>query len=437
MPTVYHIQHKLIALLLCGLGLLSVDAWALSCAQDLNGNGAIDTASESATCQSTPQGDLCPISAQACTTTETCPLDPQASCTNGQCTAPQKCTPTGAGSNTYQCPASGSTYADQATCDAACAQTAACTSSQPTCPIDSALTCMDTGGGNYQCSPNTCSDMSAAAASTNPDVTTTTIDTSMPDNSGPRDADGNCLGSLSIFAGRGMNCKKAGLRSGFHDCCDNGGSGLIADSMGSDVGGMIFQQGLSAIGKFAFLTYTNYQAYTALGISQELAASHAVSESLFTMASPVTIYFAAASIVVQYLLTEKCSQEDMETATLVGSKFCHYVGKYCSEKWRIIGCVQKKATYCCFNSMLGRIIQEQGRPQLQSFANSLTGMWGTAEYPLCRGFSPEEFQSLDFSQMNLSEYFGYITQVAQDTINANVPQSTMNNAVQSFYNNIR
>lgn len=418
--------------LLITLWLFSQGAWALSCAQDLNGNGVIDQATEAATCVTTPQGDLCPIGSQACTT-EACPLDPAATCKAGQCSVAQKCVAAG---TAFQCTATGTIYSNATTCNAACVRTSACTTTSPTCPSDPTRACMDTGGGNYQCSPNNCIDMSGAAAS-NPGVTTTTIDTSMPNNTGPRDANGNCLGSLSIFAGRGMNCKKAGLRSGFHDCCDNGGSGLIADSMGASVGSMIAQQGLSTVAKFAYLTYTNYQAYAALGISQQLAASHAVSETFYTMANPATIYLAAAAIVVQYLITEKCSQQDMETAMLVGSKFCHFVGTYCSEKWTLIGCVQKKATYCCFNSMLGRIIQEQGRPQLQSFANSPTGMWGTATAPLCRGFSPEEFQSLDFSQMDLSEYFGYITKVAQDTINAGVPQSTLNNAVQSFYNGIQ
>jgi hypothetical protein len=79
---------------------------------------------------------------------------------------------------------------------------------------------------------------------------------------------------------------------------------------------------------------------------------------------------------------------------------CHYVGEYCAEKWGICPacvCVQKKKTYCCFGSPLGRIIAEQGRDQL-SFN------FGTAKSPNCRGFTPDEFQKLDFSKINFSEW---------------------------------
>jgi len=67
---------------------------------------------------------------------------------------------------------------------------------------------------------------------------------------------------------------------------------------------------------------------------------------------------------------------------------CHYVGEYCAEEWFDV-CVQRKKTYCCFS--------EQGRPQL--------GIgWGTPEAPNCRGFTAQEFQKLDFSRIDFSEW---------------------------------
>jgi conjugal transfer mating pair stabilization protein TraN len=76
---------------------------------------------------------------------------------------------------------------------------------------------------------------------------------------------------------------------------------------------------------------------------------------------------------------------------------CHYVGSYCAVK--VLGiCLQKKKTYCCFHSVLARIVQEQGRKQL--------GMgWGEPKSPNCRGFTPDEFQRLDFSKMDFSEWY--------------------------------
>jgi conjugal transfer mating pair stabilization protein TraN len=42
--------------------------------------------------------------------------------------------------------------------------------------------------------------------------------------------------------------------------------------------------------------------------------------------------------------------------------------------------------------------------------------WGTPQAPYCRGFTPEEFQALDFSKMDLSEYYADTVTKAQSDI---------------------
>jgi hypothetical protein len=99
----------------------------------------------------------------------------------------------------------------------------------------------------------------------------------------------------------------------------------------------------------------------------------------------------------------RCSPTEKELAALRdwgkldGS--CHYVGEYCTEKWLGV-CVQKKKTYCCYSSPLARIIVEAAHKQL--------GIpWGSPESPNCRGLTPEEFQKLDFSKVDFSEWVDY------------------------------
>jgi conjugal transfer mating pair stabilization protein TraN len=76
---------------------------------------------------------------------------------------------------------------------------------------------------------------------------------------------------------------------------------------------------------------------------------------------------------------------------------CHYVGSYCSDK--VLGvCTSKRKSYCCFESKLSRILQEQGRRQIGK-------AWGEAREPTCEGFSIEEFQRLDLSEMDFSEVY--------------------------------
>jgi|GEM_PF-6706314 len=109
---------------------------------------------------------------------------------------------------------------------------------------------------------------------------------------------------------------------------------------------------------------------------------------------------------------------------------CHYIGQYCAFKVDLLGvCLLYHQTFCCFDSKLGRIIHEQGRPQI--------GLsWGTPEDPQCRGFTPLEFQKLDFSQMDLSEW---IESEVKSKIVPGINNSLMN-AVENYkkqFENIR
>lgn len=119
-------------------------------------------------------------------------------------------------------------------------------------------------------------------------------------------------------------------------------------------------------------------------------------------AGPVGIGLAVISAVAS-IFTKRCDRQDIEVATLRESKFCHFVGSYCERRLPLIGCVQRARGYCCFNSKLGRIIHQQGRQQLLAFQPN--GAWGDGRSPSCRGFTPEEFQMLDFSRIDMTEYF--------------------------------
>jgi hypothetical protein len=115
----------------------------------------------------------------------------------------------------------------------------------------------------------------------------------------------------------------------------------------------------------------------------------------------------------------ECLPGEKTLACKVGENYCHYVGERCTQK--IFGhCLAKKKSYCCFNSLLARVIHEQGRMLLGSkfippcYKNNNpqgcdNGCWGDAEDPVCRGFTPSEFAFIDFSKMDLSEYIENVT----------------------------
>jgi conjugal transfer mating pair stabilization protein TraN len=125
----------------------------------------------------------------------------------------------------------------------------------------------------------------------------------------------------------------------------------------------------------------------------------------------------------------KCKGEEKELIAIKRKGLCHYVGSYCSLE--IFGlCLQRKKTHCCFNSKLGRILQEEGRPTLQAFSPG--GRWGSPKHPNCRGFMPEEFQMLDFSKIDLSEWYGDIQVNTQNQITNN-----MQDKIETAYDNVQ
>jgi hypothetical protein len=129
-----------------------------------------------------------------------------------------------------------------------------------------------------------------------------------------------------------------------------------------------------------------------------------------------------------WFIQNRCGTQEAMTVQCIAKKQCHYIGDYCQEDWWLVGCVQRADVYCCFGSELGRIIQEQGRPQLIDF--NATG-WGTTGQPDCRGFTPEEFQHLDFSKIDLSEYINDMEVASQATI-----QNKMQTGIQNLENNL-
>jgi len=92
-----------------------------------------------------------------------------------------------------------------------------------------------------------------------------------------------------------------------------------------------------------------------------------------------------------------CSANEKLLSKKRKSGLCHYVGTYCAKK--VLGkCIKKKSSFCCFGSKLLKAFQEQGRAQI--------GMgWGEPKSPLCRGFTIEEIQRIDFSKLDLREVF--------------------------------
>jgi len=90
---------------------------------------------------------------------------------------------------------------------------------------------------------------------------------------------------------------------------------------------------------------------------------------------------------------------------------CHWNWKWTSKKGPLGITIEESESYCCFNSKLGRIINEQGRAQIGKG-------WGSKsnpDNPDCTGFTVEQLQSLDFSQIDFSDFYADIKPVIPST----------------------
>ena len=135
---------------------------------------------------------------------------------------------------------------------------------------------------------------------------------------------------------------------------------------------------------------------------------------------PVRFTLAVSEAMMPEFLS--CSEDEQRLALRKGQNLCHYVGSWCSTRDPFGGCVTKREGYCCFNSVLGRIINQQGRAQIGK-------SWGTAESPDCSGFTLDELRLLDFSAMDLSEFF---VQVRTTSINTAAVQTRANAQVDTY-----
>lgn len=117
----------------------------------------------------------------------------------------------------------------------------------------------------------------------------------------------------------------------------------------------------------------------------------------------------------------QCSQEEQTLMTRQEAKSVHYVGTYCSQKSFFGVCLEKSMRYCAFEGTLAKIVHEQGRPQIGKG-------WGEPKNADCSGFTVDQFQQLDLTNVDFSEF----TNDMMKKITSPDPNSTISRIQQSI-----
>ena len=250
-----------------------------------------------------------------------------------------------------------------------------------------------------------------------------------------------------IFSGADSRCTKKLF--GLANCCKKSGGGSGASNQmlvaaaktgvqGLDVGsayvydslysGGTMQQGLGAMlgalgGDGLFNPSFNFY-----GFGFQFLPSQGF---VFTGFDGVSLAIQVGVMILQDLL--KCEQSEQITAMRRDQNLCQEIGTYCSNELKLLVakiCIEHTTSFCCFNSRLARIINQQARPQIGKG-------WGDGQSPNCRGFTMDEFASIDFSRVDLSEF---TAEIMANVKMPNVSGMSMNisgavqQKVQNYYN---
>lgn len=232
--------------------------------------------------------------------------------------------------------------------------------------------------------------------------------------------------TMRVFSGEDNRCRDRLLKN----CCyaDGAGAGFTNQSL-FGVGSRLVYDILMNANNRRFVTQGLKALFTSSGFSGSFtsygvtiavngtplppgAVSLYHGESIGIAVDPYTLAIAVVMYVALSMLS--CSQDEGKLAMKEGASLCHRVGTWCSSCIRILGkcvtCIEHTTSKCCFNSRLARLINEQGRAQL--------GLgWGDAQHPQCTGFTVPQLQALDFSRMDLTEFYASIVPTLPD-INA-------------------
>lgn len=223
--------------------------------------------------------------------------------------------------------------------------------------------------------------------------------------------------NMQVFKGEANSCRDRL----FTNCCSSDASGagmsnnslfgvgsrLVFDVLMNSENRQFLYQGLQALllgGGFSG-SFTSYGVTVAIN-GTALPAGSAVlysGESIVIAFDPWSLAIAVVMYAVMSLTS--CNEAEAKLAMKEGAGLCHTIGSYCSSCVRILGacvaCIETTTGKCCFNSKLARIINEQGRAQ---FAKG----WGSPQNPDCSGFTIAQLQRLDFSAMDLTEFYASI-----------------------------
>ncbi len=196
------------------------------------------------------------------------------------------------------------------------------------------------------------------------------------------------------------------------------GSAYVYDALYQQSGSALMDKALGAMNSAASNLGSSTTNFGAYGFDFSFSVANGFE---FVGFDPTSF---AISIAIQ-LITQwlSCTPEEKVHAMKKGQNLCVFVESYCASKIPIINvCIEVKQVSCCFNSILAKSVNRQGRAQLGMAMNQ------------CGGFDQAQLKALDFSRIDLSEFIAtlQITPPNMSSLNNQV-SATVRQKINSYY----
>jgi conjugal transfer mating pair stabilization protein TraN len=169
----------------------------------------------------------------------------------------------------------------------------------------------------------------------------------------------------------------------------------IGQTFGQAAGNALFSAG----GQAAFDAAGNLTPAAQSG-GVQLGGGAAVAGQL--LSTLMTAYTVVMIIIMIIQMVYSCEEPEYELAAKKQLKVCTDLGTYCESKVAGV-CWVRKESYCCYNSPLARILNEQIKPQLDMD-------FGTPENPSCTGIKVSDLDRVDWTLVNLDEWLAILAQ---------------------------
>ncbi|WP_053077649.1 conjugal transfer protein TraN [Burkholderia cepacia] len=219
-------------------------------------------------------------------------------------------------------------------------------------------------------------------------------------NAGGAAYSNNAIGGAAVSAGLSVagTAAKQGIALG---------SRYVFDQLYETVDSTIVNSGLLQMGAWADRALASSGNFGAFGFQFSFSLSNGVQ---FVDFNPYVFAAEIAAQLIQMWLA--CSSDEQVLSLKRGQNLCVQYNQGCSK--RVLGvCVEEKKSYCCFNSLIAKLVNQQGKAQLGiPFAG-------------CAGLTADQLQQIDFSKIDFTEFVNSIQSKAvdQDAILKRVQQA--------------